>query len=146
QRDSSVVKVTVGPGGINREKSQGVKGLSHPNRRLRTPREVWNSEQRNKKEADKRLRLPRFGRKALFGTFPGFFQNPLKDLVRHSDLLLPFHSIKERFALFEASTLTSPSSMRSIKALTLPALLLHQYICSLCKKEGKKSPKDQAPA
>ena len=31
---------------------------------------------------------------------------------------------------------------RSVKALTLPALLPHEYICSPCKKEGKKYPKD----
>jgi hypothetical protein len=91
----SSLKVPIGPGSINREKCQGVKGLSHPKRGLRVPGEVWNKEQRNKKEADKRLGLPRFARKALFRTFPGFPQvmNPLKDFVRHPDLPLRFHSI-----------------------------------------------------
>src|SRR5215813_856087 len=60
---------------------------------ISAPGEVWNRKQRNQKEADDRLGLPRFAGKALFRTFPRFPQvNHPKDFVRHSDLPLPIYS------------------------------------------------------
>ena len=74
RRDPFFVKVTIGPGYINRDKRQGIVGLSDPNRGLCTLGEIWCKEQRNEKQTAQRFGLPRFASKALSDTFLVFVE------------------------------------------------------------------------
>ena len=71
-RDAFFVKVTIGPGCINRDKRQGVVGLSDSNAGLCAGGEIGHKEQKNEKQTAEPFGLPRFASKALSDTFPRF--------------------------------------------------------------------------